>query len=75
MVIPGWATQAEKAGFSTLGTVGRVAYLGVMDTMALAAAAAATTSLGLLSTVMIDPAWPHGCRDPHAAPSALGRPA
>jgi hypothetical protein len=28
MVIPGWAAQAEKTGFSTLGTVGRMAYPG-----------------------------------------------
>ena len=41
-VIPDWASQAEKSGFSTLGTVGRVAYPSVMDTIALAAAAGAT---------------------------------
>jgi hypothetical protein len=40
-VIPEWASQAEKAGFSTLGTVGRFAYPGVMNTVALAAAAPA----------------------------------
>jgi alkanesulfonate monooxygenase SsuD/methylene tetrahydromethanopterin reductase-like flavin-dependent oxidoreductase (luciferase family) len=57
-VIPGWASWAEQAGFSTLGTVGRIAYPGVMDTAALAAAAAATTSIGLLSNIMIGPAWP-----------------
>lgn len=43
MVIPGWAAQAEEAGFSTLGSVGRVAYPG---------------SIGLLSTVLLGPAWP-----------------
>jgi alkanesulfonate monooxygenase SsuD/methylene tetrahydromethanopterin reductase-like flavin-dependent oxidoreductase (luciferase family) len=58
MAIPGWASRAERAGFSTLGTVGRIAYPGVMDTVALAAAAAATTSIGLLSNIMIGPAWP-----------------
>jgi alkanesulfonate monooxygenase SsuD/methylene tetrahydromethanopterin reductase-like flavin-dependent oxidoreductase (luciferase family) len=57
-VIPGWASRAEQAGFSTLGTVGRIAYPGVMDTVALAAAAAATTSIGLLSNIMIGPVWP-----------------
>ena len=57
-VIPEWAARSERAGFSTLGTVGRIAYPGVMDTVALAAAAAATTSIGLVSTVLIGPAWP-----------------
>jgi alkanesulfonate monooxygenase SsuD/methylene tetrahydromethanopterin reductase-like flavin-dependent oxidoreductase (luciferase family) len=56
--IPGWASRAEQAGFSTLGTVGRIAYPGVMDTVALAAAAATTTSIGLLSNIMIGPVWP-----------------
>ena len=57
-VIPSWAAQAEQAGFSTLGTVGRIAYPGVMDTVTLAAAAATTTTVGLLSNIMIGPAWP-----------------
>ena len=42
-VIPAWARRAEEAGFATLGTTGRIAYPGVMDTVALAAAAGATT--------------------------------
>jgi alkanesulfonate monooxygenase SsuD/methylene tetrahydromethanopterin reductase-like flavin-dependent oxidoreductase (luciferase family) len=57
-IIPGWASRAEQAGFSTLGTVGRIAYPGVMDTVALAAAAAVTTSIGLLSNVLLGPVWP-----------------
>lgn len=57
-VIPDWAVRAEQAGFSTLGTVGRFAYPGVMDTVALAAAAGATTSIGLLSGVIVGPSWP-----------------
>ncbi|MFB9839666.1 LLM class flavin-dependent oxidoreductase, partial [Actinoallomurus acaciae] len=57
-VIPEWASRAEAAGFSTLSTVGRVAYPGVMDTVALAAAAGATTSIGLTSSVMLAPVWP-----------------
>jgi hypothetical protein len=40
-VIPTWAAQAEQAGFSTLFTVGRIAYPGVTDTVALAAVAGA----------------------------------
>jgi alkanesulfonate monooxygenase SsuD/methylene tetrahydromethanopterin reductase-like flavin-dependent oxidoreductase (luciferase family) len=57
-VIPEWAAAAEEAGFSTLGTVGRVAYPGVMDTVALAAAAGVTSRIGLLSSVLIAPVWP-----------------
>jgi alkanesulfonate monooxygenase SsuD/methylene tetrahydromethanopterin reductase-like flavin-dependent oxidoreductase (luciferase family) len=57
-VIPGWASQAEKAGFSSLGSVGRIAYPGLMDTVALAAAAGATTTIGLISNIMITPVWP-----------------
>jgi alkanesulfonate monooxygenase SsuD/methylene tetrahydromethanopterin reductase-like flavin-dependent oxidoreductase (luciferase family) len=57
-VIPEWAAKAEEAGFSTLGTVGRVAYPGVMETVALAAAAGATSRIGLLSNVLVAPVWP-----------------
>lgn len=58
VVIPAWAEQAEQAGFSTLGTVGRIAYPGVMDTVAMAAAAGATSTIGLLSGVLLGPVWP-----------------
>jgi alkanesulfonate monooxygenase SsuD/methylene tetrahydromethanopterin reductase-like flavin-dependent oxidoreductase (luciferase family) len=57
-VIPGWAAQAESLGFSSLGTVGRLAYPGVMDTVALAAAAATTSRIGLFSNVLLGPTWP-----------------
>ncbi|MFE0025757.1 LLM class flavin-dependent oxidoreductase [Amycolatopsis sp. NPDC059021] len=57
-VIPEWADRAEEAGFSTLGTVGRIAYPGVMDTVALAAAAGATRRIGLLSNVLLGTVWP-----------------
>ncbi|PRY31674.1 LLM class flavin-dependent oxidoreductase [Umezawaea tangerina] len=57
-VLPRWASQAEEAGFSTLGTVGRIAYPGVLDTVALAAAAAVTSRIGLFSNVMLAPVWP-----------------
>jgi len=58
VIIPEWAAEAERAGFSTVGTIGRVAYPGVMDTVALAAAAGATSSIGLLSDVLLAPVWP-----------------
>jgi alkanesulfonate monooxygenase SsuD/methylene tetrahydromethanopterin reductase-like flavin-dependent oxidoreductase (luciferase family) len=57
-LIPHWAAQAEQAGFAALGTVGRVAYPGIMDTVALSAAAGATSSIELISTVLIGPVWP-----------------
>ena len=57
-VIPRWAADAEAAGFSTLATIGRYAYPGVIDTVALAAAAGATTRIDLLSAVLLAPAWP-----------------
>jgi alkanesulfonate monooxygenase SsuD/methylene tetrahydromethanopterin reductase-like flavin-dependent oxidoreductase (luciferase family) len=57
-IIPRWASRAEEAGFSTLATVGRIAYPGVMDTVALAGAAAATTSIALSSNVMLTTVWP-----------------
>jgi alkanesulfonate monooxygenase SsuD/methylene tetrahydromethanopterin reductase-like flavin-dependent oxidoreductase (luciferase family) len=57
-IIPYWAAQAEQAGSMTLATVGRIAYPGVMDTVALAAAAACTRSAELLSAVLLGPVWP-----------------
>jgi alkanesulfonate monooxygenase SsuD/methylene tetrahydromethanopterin reductase-like flavin-dependent oxidoreductase (luciferase family) len=57
-IIGPWAAQAERAGFSTLGTVGRIAYPGVADTVALAVAAGATSRIGLFSNVLLGPPWP-----------------
>lgn len=57
-VIPGWAAKAESAGFSSLGTVGRTAYPGIQDTVALAAAAATTSTIGLMTNVLLGPTWP-----------------
>ncbi|MFF4357705.1 LLM class flavin-dependent oxidoreductase [Streptomyces sp. NPDC001604] len=57
-VLPEWAKRAEAAGFSSLGTGGRIAFPGVMDTVTLAAAAGATNSIGLISNVLVAPAWP-----------------
>ncbi|GLY05401.1 MULTISPECIES: LLM class flavin-dependent oxidoreductase [Actinoplanes] len=57
-IIPEWARRAEAAGFSSLGTVGRIAFPGVMDTVALAAAAGATSTIGLFTNVLLGPVWP-----------------
>jgi alkanesulfonate monooxygenase SsuD/methylene tetrahydromethanopterin reductase-like flavin-dependent oxidoreductase (luciferase family) len=56
--IPRWSVQAEEAGFSTLGTVGRHAYPSVADTVALTAAAAVTSRIELMSTVLLAATWP-----------------
>jgi alkanesulfonate monooxygenase SsuD/methylene tetrahydromethanopterin reductase-like flavin-dependent oxidoreductase (luciferase family) len=57
-VIPGWAGRAEEVGFSTLSTVGRYAYPGLADTVALAAAAGTTSRIGLMSGVLLATTWP-----------------
>lgn len=43
---PYWVVRAERAGFSTLCTVGRCTYPGVMDTVALMAAAGVSVYRG-----------------------------
>lgn len=57
-IIAPWAIAAEQAGFAALATVGRIAYPGVMDTVALAAAAGATSRIELVSGVVVGTAWP-----------------
>ncbi|WP_399895939.1 LLM class flavin-dependent oxidoreductase [Streptomyces sp. BBFR51] len=57
-VVPAWARRSEVVGFSSLGSLGRLAYPGVMDTVALAAAAGATSRIGLVSTLLLGPVWP-----------------
>jgi alkanesulfonate monooxygenase SsuD/methylene tetrahydromethanopterin reductase-like flavin-dependent oxidoreductase (luciferase family) len=53
-----WAKRAEARGFSTLATIGRVAWAGYDELVALAAAAGATERIGLLTNVLLAPAWP-----------------
>ncbi len=50
-----WAVLAEQAGFSTLGTVGRLVYPNYDDLIALAAAAAVTERIGLTTSVLLAP--------------------
>ena len=62
-VIPGtpgrtlveWAKQAEEAGFSSLATIGRVAYPSYDTMAALAAAGAVTERIGLVSNILLIP--------------------
>lgn len=57
-VVPGWARLAEEAGFASLTTVGRQAYPGLSDTVALAVAAAVTSRVELISGVLLATTWP-----------------
>jgi alkanesulfonate monooxygenase SsuD/methylene tetrahydromethanopterin reductase-like flavin-dependent oxidoreductase (luciferase family) len=50
-----WARRAEDAGFSTLGTIDRVAYPNLEPMVALAAASAVTERIRLATTILIAP--------------------
>ncbi len=54
-LIPEWAVAAERAGFSTLGTIDRVVYGNLETIPTLAAAAAVTERIGLTTTILIAP--------------------
>jgi alkanesulfonate monooxygenase SsuD/methylene tetrahydromethanopterin reductase-like flavin-dependent oxidoreductase (luciferase family) len=51
-----WARRAEDLGFSTLATIDRVAYPSYESLIALAAAAAVTERIGLLTNILLAPA-------------------
>lgn len=50
-----WARQADEAGFSTLGTIGRLVYPNYEELIALAAAAAVTSRIRLTTSVLLSP--------------------
>src|SRR3954467_10610383 len=50
-----WAMRAEAAGFSTLGTIGRIVYANHEPLIALAYAGAVTERIGLLTSVLLAP--------------------
>jgi alkanesulfonate monooxygenase SsuD/methylene tetrahydromethanopterin reductase-like flavin-dependent oxidoreductase (luciferase family) len=50
-----WARRAEARGFSTLGTIDRVAYPNLEPLVALSAAAAVTERIGLTTSVLLGP--------------------
>lgn len=54
-VLVEWARRAEGAGFSTLATIGRIAYPNFEELTALAAAAAVTERIGLMTNVLLGP--------------------
>jgi alkanesulfonate monooxygenase SsuD/methylene tetrahydromethanopterin reductase-like flavin-dependent oxidoreductase (luciferase family) len=50
-----WARRAEEAGFSTLGTIGRLVYSGYEELIALTAAAVVTSRIRLTTSVLLAP--------------------
>ncbi|MDQ4075750.1 MAG: TIGR03619 family F420-dependent LLM class oxidoreductase [Chloroflexota bacterium] len=50
-----WARRAEERGFSSLATIGRVAYPNYESLVSLAAAAAVTERIGLLTNILLGP--------------------
>lgn len=50
-----WAQRAEARGFSSLGTIDRIAYPNLEPLISLAAAAAVTERIGLATTVLLGP--------------------
>ena len=50
-----WARRAEQAGFSSLGAIDRIAYPNYESLVSLAAAAAVTERIGLLTDILIAP--------------------
>jgi alkanesulfonate monooxygenase SsuD/methylene tetrahydromethanopterin reductase-like flavin-dependent oxidoreductase (luciferase family) len=50
-----WAREAEAAGFSSLGTIDRVAYANYESLISLAAAAAVTERIRLVTDILIAP--------------------
>ncbi|HKF82833.1 MAG TPA: LLM class flavin-dependent oxidoreductase [Solirubrobacterales bacterium] len=50
-----WARRSEARGFSSLGTIDRIAYPNIEPLTALTAAAAVTERIGLATTVLLGP--------------------
>jgi alkanesulfonate monooxygenase SsuD/methylene tetrahydromethanopterin reductase-like flavin-dependent oxidoreductase (luciferase family) len=50
-----WARRAEARGFSSLGTIDRIAYPNLEPLISLAAVAAVTERIGLATTVLLGP--------------------
>jgi alkanesulfonate monooxygenase SsuD/methylene tetrahydromethanopterin reductase-like flavin-dependent oxidoreductase (luciferase family) len=57
-VLVEWARLAEDRGFSALATIDRIAYPSYDSLATLAAAAGATTRIGLLTNILLAPLYP-----------------
>jgi alkanesulfonate monooxygenase SsuD/methylene tetrahydromethanopterin reductase-like flavin-dependent oxidoreductase (luciferase family) len=55
---PAWAVRAEERGFSSLASIGRIAYPGYDELVTFAACAAVTERIGLLTNVLLAPLYP-----------------
>jgi len=53
-----WAKRAEESGFSALATIDRIAYPNFDSLTTLAAAAGATSRIGLTTNILLAPAYP-----------------
>ena len=53
-----WARRAEDRGFSALATIDRFVYPNYDSLTALAAAAGATSRIGLFTDILLAPAYP-----------------
>jgi alkanesulfonate monooxygenase SsuD/methylene tetrahydromethanopterin reductase-like flavin-dependent oxidoreductase (luciferase family) len=54
-VLPEWAAAAERRGFSSLATIDRIAFPSHESLTSLAAAAAVTERIGLLTNILLLP--------------------
>ena len=50
-----WSREAEERGFSSVATIDRIAYPSYESLIALAAAAAVTTRIGLMTNILLGP--------------------
>lgn len=54
-ILTQWASRAEEAGFSSLATIDRIVYPSYESLISLAAAAAVTERIGLMTNVLLGP--------------------